>query len=83
MSQPRKHKADGDTWIVRLGERAEREGFRTVLFFCETTNQRPYRVVEVPEERIGGSDDLQALDDAAIAELFDASRSLGYPQGYD
>lgn len=83
MSKPRKLKADGDTWIVRLGERAEREGFRTVVFFCETTNQRPYRVVEVPEERIGRPDDLQALDQAAVAELFAASRSLGYPQTYD
>jgi hypothetical protein len=83
MNGPRKHKADGDTWIVRLGERAEREGFRTVLFFCETTNQRPYRVVEVPEESIKGPDDLQALDGATIAALFDASRSLGYPQRYE
>jgi hypothetical protein len=83
MTAPRKLKAEGDTWIVRLGERAEREGFRTLLFFCVTTNQRPYRVIEVPEERLRGPDDLQALDEAAITELFSASCSLGYPQRYD
>lgn len=83
MKGPRKLRADGDTWSVRLGEQAERDGFRTLLFFCETTNQRPYRVVEIPEERLAGEDDLSALDDAAIAELFGASRSLGYPQRYD
>lgn len=83
MNSPQKLKADGETWIVRLGERVEREGFRTVLFFCETTNQRPYRVIEVPEESIQGPDDLQALDEAAIKALFEASRSLGYPQRYN
>ena len=37
-------KADGDTWKAQLGEEG---GGRVVLFFCTTTDQRPYRVVEI------------------------------------
>ena len=75
-------KAEGDTWSVRLGERA-RPGTRTLLFFCTTTSQRPYRVVEVPQERVGDLDDLEKLDETALQELFRASCSMGYPQTYD
>lgn len=80
MDSERRLKADGDAWSVRLGEASEREGFRTLLFFCVTTNQRPYRVVEVPEERLADQDSLGELDDAALAELFRASRSMGFPR---
>ncbi len=83
MAEVRKIKAAGDTWRVRLAEREEREGFRTLLFFCVTTNQRPYRVVEVPVQRVAGQTDLDRLDDASLRELFAASRSMGYPPGYD
>ena len=79
----RKLKADGDTWSVRLSERSERPGFRTLLFFCTTTNQRPYRVVEVPEDRLAGSEELEGIDDAALEELFRASRSMDFPRSYD
>lgn len=83
MAEVRKIRADGDTWSVRLGEREEREGFRTLLFFCVTTNQRPYRVVEVPVDQVAGQADLARLDDSSLRELFGASRSMGYPLGYD
>ena len=78
----RKLKADGDTWSVRLSEEAGRPGYKTFLFFCTTTNQRPYRVVEVPEEQIAGRA-LEAIDEVALEELFRASRSMDYPRSYD
>ncbi|MEE9579510.1 MAG: hypothetical protein V3W24_08000 [Gemmatimonadota bacterium] len=83
MASERRFKADGDAWSVRLGETSEREGFRTLLFFCVTTNQRPYRVVEVPEERLADQAAVDKLDDASVEELFRASRSMGYPLDFE
>ncbi len=83
MASERRFKADGDAWSVRLGEASEREGFRTLLFFCVTTNQRPYRVVEVPEERLADQAAVDKLDDASVEELFRASRSMGYPLDFE
>lgn len=83
MASERRFKADGDAWSVRLGETSGREGFRTLLFFCVTTNQRPYRVVEVPEERLADQAAVDKLDDASVEELFRASRSMGYPLDFE
>ena len=83
MANELTYRADGDVWSVRLGEASERAGFRTLLFFCVTTNQRPYRVVEVPEERLSDQEALHELDDAALEELFRASRSMGYPLDFE
>lgn len=77
-----KVRADGDTWAVRLGERAPAPERRLVLFFCETTDQRPYRVVDVPAERIPDADALASLDEGALRELFAASSSMGTPRSY-
>lgn len=73
----RKIEADGDTWVVRVGERREAPGVTTVLFFCETTDQRPYRVAEVPDDRVAGADDLEALSERELTELFRESGSMG------
>ncbi len=73
-------RAAGDKWSVRLGE--SREGLRAVLFFCVTTDQRPYRVVEVPAERIDGPDALERMPEPELKELFAASSSLDYPRTY-
>ena len=83
MTEGRKLKADGDVWSVRLGEPSGRPGFHTLLFFCLTTNQRPYRVVEVPDDRLADQADVEGLDDAALQELFRASRSMGYPRDFE
>lgn len=77
-----KVRADGDTWAVRMGDRAPDQECRLVLFFCETTDQRPYRVVEVPSERIADAEALESLDERALRELFDASSSMGTPRSY-
>lgn len=73
-------KADRDRWKVRLGEDRPRPGIRVVLFFCETTGQRPYRVVEVPEDRFGSQEDIDRLTPAELAELYRDSHSLDFPK---
>jgi hypothetical protein len=71
-------KADGDTW------RAESSGagaVRTVVFFCESTNQRPYRVVVVGDEP-GVPHDVAGLSAEQLRDLFERSGSMGAPTGY-
>lgn len=70
-------KADGDTWRA---ESSSDGATRTVVFFCESTNQRPYRVVVVGDEPVG--DDLAALSEDQLKDLFDRSGSMGAPTGY-
>ncbi len=72
-------KVDGDRWTVRLGEDRRRAGVRVVLFFCEPTGQRPYRIVEVPDERFASQDDLERLSRAELLELYQNSTSLDSP----
>lgn len=71
--------ADGDRWVVRVGERPEAPGVTTILFFCETTDQRPYRVAEVAEDRVSDAGDLEALSERELLELFGSSGSMGTP----
>lgn len=78
----RRIKADGDRWRVQLGQDPPAPGRQTILFFCETTGQRPYRVVEVSRDRVEGPEELEALSDRELRELFEASRSLDFPRTY-
>jgi hypothetical protein len=75
-------KADGDTWTARLGEKQTGTTARPVLFFCTTTNQRPYRVVEVPADRFEGDADLDGLTEEELRGLFADSRSMGVTREY-
>jgi len=76
-------KVDGDRWTPRLSEQPPREGVNAVVFFCVSTHQqRPYRVVEVPAERIRTPQDLDALSGADLEALFRASGSAGFPRTY-
>jgi hypothetical protein len=72
-------KANGDLWKVRLGEERPRPGVRLVLFFCQPTGQRPYRVVEVEESRLGSQKDLEGLAKKELLELFEKSTSMDVP----
>lgn len=74
-------KADNDTWSARLGG-SDREGFRTVVFFCASNGQRPYRVVEVPEHRFASQDDLDGLTAGDLRALFDETVSMGAPRTF-
>lgn len=72
-------KAEGDTWRVRLGGPSARAGHRNLLFFCESNGQRPYRVVEIPDDGSEGDALLARLGQKELDALFDASTSLGAP----
>jgi len=71
-------KADGDTWQARLGGQ---ENARLVVFFCVTTDQRPYRVVPVGDW-CSSETDLEGLSHDEVDELFARSRSMGAPADY-
>lgn len=73
--------SDEDTWEARLGEDVPEEGKRAVLFFCRTTDQRPYRVAVVEEGRVAGDPELLDLSEREIRELFEASQSMGHTTG--
>jgi hypothetical protein len=74
-------KADNDTWSARLGG-SHHEGFRTVVFFCSSNGQRPYRVVEVPEDRFATQDDVDRLSDSDLRDLFNETTSMGAPRSF-
>jgi hypothetical protein len=74
-------KADNDTWSAQLGG-AAREGHRAVVFFCASNGQRPWRVVEVPEDRFATQEDLERLSEEDLRELFGDSVSLGAPRTF-
>ena len=73
-------KADGDTWRAELGD--EGSGGRVVVFFCATTDQRPYRVVEIEAGQYTGETGLDEASAEEVQALFDASRSMGAPKDY-
>ena len=74
-----KIKADEDTWRAEL---AEDSTGPIVIFFCTTTNQRPYRVVEIESTQAESDLDLQDFSEEELRTLFDASRSMGAPKDY-
>lgn len=78
----REIRIDGDRWRVKLGEELPRAGRRAILFFPITSDQRPYRVVEVEEDRVSGPTALAALSERELLRLFRESSSLGAPRSY-
>lgn len=72
-------KVDGDRWKVRLGQERPRPGVRLILFFCEPTGQRPYRVVEVEESHFGSQKDVDKLSGKQLLELYKRSTSMDVP----
>lgn len=73
-----KIKAAGDTWSARVGEKSRDPELQSIVFFCVTNGQRPYRVVEVPRTRIGGADALESLSADDLRALFDSSESMNF-----
>ncbi len=71
--------ADGDTWTVRMSEEAPRDGYATVVFFCTTNGQRPYRVALVEQARARTDTELDALSADEVQGLFESSRSMALP----
>lgn len=73
-----KLKAEGDVWTARLGGASIRPGFRNLLFFCEN-GQRPYRIVEVPDDGSDPETYVDRLSARELTELFERTSSLGAP----
>ena len=78
----REIRIDGDRWRVKLGEERPRSGRRAILFFPVTSDQRPFRVVEVEVDRVPGPDALEALSERELLRLYRESSSLGVPGSY-
>lgn len=78
----REIRIDGDRWRVRLSQHPPDFGVQAVLYFPVTCDQRPYRVVEVPEEEIGSEEDLDAISERELRELFREASSMGFPREY-
>ncbi|WP_419948071.1 hypothetical protein [Candidatus Palauibacter sp.] len=72
-------KADGATWRATL---AEEGGEHLVVFFCTSSDQRPYRVVRVDADRYAGSGAFDEIPEEELRALFAASRSMGIPEDY-
>lgn len=72
---PNRIKADGDVWRPVLEETAER---RSVVFFCTSNGQRPYRVAAAGDD-LKTDADVTALTEDALRELFDRSGSMNTP----
>lgn len=72
-------KAEGDVWRAEL---ADEGGERVVVFFCQSTDQRPYRVVRLDPDRHGGSEALEEMSEEDLRSLFETSRSMGIPRDY-
>ena len=79
----REMRIDGDRWKIRVSRERPEPGRRTVLFFPVTSDQRPYRVVEVDEDRVSGAEDLEALSERELEEMFGEASSMGFPRDYD
>lgn len=71
-------RADEDRWSVRLAKESPEPGKRAVIFFCQTTDQRPYRVATVDESRVSSSEELEGLSEHEIRELFGSAQSMGH-----
>ena len=67
-------KADNDTWQATLD--ASSSYGPTVVFFCVSNGQRPWRVVRVDEDEIPTSGDLDALSADELRALFERSESM-------
>ena len=73
-------KVDSDVWKVRLGQERPRPGVRLVLFLCQPTGQRPYRVVEVPEDRFDSQQAVEGLSRGELLDLYRQSTSMDIPK---
>lgn len=73
---------DGDRWRVRLSRTRPGPGLQALVFFPVTCDQRPYRVVEVPEDRVDGEDALERLSERELKELYREGSSMGHPRSY-
>ena len=68
-------KADNDTWRATLDASSSRYG-RTLVFFCASNGQRPWRVVRLDDDEVTSEAALDALSASELRALFDRSESM-------
>jgi hypothetical protein len=69
--------AGGESWRVTSYEDDRRRAVRTVVFHCLSNSQRPYRVIEVPDEMMDGTG-LDGLSAEHLGELFGRAQTMDY-----
>jgi hypothetical protein len=67
-------KAVGDTWRPKLD--AETPDGRTVVFFCTSNGQRPYRVVMADNDEVPAGAAVEDLSAETLRTLFERSESM-------
>jgi hypothetical protein len=77
MPMPHQIEADGHTWRVTNFEQDRRREVRTIVFHCLSNSQRPYRVVEVPDD-IMGDREIGGLSADELTRMFEQSQPMDY-----
>lgn len=70
-------RADGDQWRVTADQLDRRRAVRTIVFHCVSNTQRPYRVIEVPDE-VFGDRDVGSLSKEELGDLFARTHVMDY-----
>ncbi|HSJ07279.1 MAG TPA: hypothetical protein VK936_11270 [Longimicrobiales bacterium] len=78
----RQFEADGDTWLVTRDEHDRRRAVHTIVFHCTSNSQRPYRVIEVPEDALNGKEPAD-LSIEEIGDLFAGTHTMDYSHDRD
>jgi hypothetical protein len=69
--------ADGDRWEATLDRHDRRRAVQTIVFHCVSNTQRPYRVIEVPDDALNGRS-LESLSKDEMAQLFGRTHVMDY-----
>jgi hypothetical protein len=69
--------ADGDSWRVTSFEDDRRRAVRTVVFHCLSNTQRPYRVVEVPDDMLG-NDGVDGMGKEQLGDRLGRAHAMDY-----
>jgi len=68
---------EGDRWIATVDRQAAHPGMHALVFHCVSDAQRPYRVIEIPAEREGGSE-KPGFSERDLRELFSNAQIMDY-----
>ena len=69
--------ADGDSWRATSDTHDPDREVHTIVFNCVSDSQRPYRVVEVPDDLLRGQS-VDSLNETDLSELFGRSHTMDY-----
>lgn len=69
---------DGEQWRAYLGSDPPHPGLLPLIFHCTSNPSHGWRVVEVSDREYRSDDDIDALGDADLADLFRRSKPFDY-----